>query len=112
MGVSIALLRLFHLRHFPTWGSWSGFGVSTSWPIDGWEDELRKINQILQHYLPKDWIIEGPCFAASGGLVMYAWPKNDPNVKEMIVNSNDKKLTLEEYIKQIKWYLGGAKAER
>lgn len=70
-------LRFWHLRGFLTWPSLHGFGVTTSWPNKGWEKEAEKIKDLFQRHLPKDWVTEGPCFAAGGAMVMYAWPKED-----------------------------------
>ena len=115
MNVSIVLLRRFHLRRFLTWDSWSGFGVSMNWPDGNWEEQLRELKQIFQCYLPKDWITQGPCFAAGGVLVMYAWPRSDPNVKEIAAGLDNLKMTVEECIEEIKKvssFVGLAKVER
>lgn len=85
----IIWLRYFHLRNFLTWVSWSGFGVTTKWPKHGWEEEIRQIDRIFKRYLPKDWIGVGPFFATGGVLVMYAWPKDDPNIKGILEGDND-----------------------
>lgn len=85
--VKIFLLRYFYLRGFLTWKSWNGFGVSSNWPDTDWETDTRKINGLLLRHLPKDWVINGPCFAAGGVIVMYAWPKDDPHVRELFVLS-------------------------
>lgn len=81
-------LRFWHLRGFSVWRSWSGFGVTTNWPNKGWEKEVEKINLLFKHYLPKDWVTDGPCFAAGGVMVMYAWPKEDPHVKQRFANQD------------------------
>lgn len=80
--------RLWHLRGFLTWKSWSGFGVSTDWPNDCWSKQVEKIKDIFQRHLPKDWVTEGPCFANGGVMVMYAWPKDDPYYKKMLAKAN------------------------
>lgn len=85
--VKIFLLRYFYLRGFLTWDSWNGFGVSTNWPDTDWERDIIIINGFLERYLPEDWVINGPCFAAGGVIVMYAWPKDDPHVRELFAIS-------------------------
>lgn len=86
-------LRFWHLRGFSIWSSWSGFGVTTNWPNKDWEKEVEKINLLFRRYLPNDWVTDGPCFAAGGAMVMYAWPKDDPYVKQRFANQDAPKLT-------------------
>src|SRR3989338_8552890 len=81
-------LRFWHLRGFCVWDSWSGFGVTTDWPEKGWEEGVKKINRLFERYLPKDWVVDGPCFASGGVLVMYAWPKDDPHVQKRFANQD------------------------
>ena len=84
----VIFLRFWRLRSFTTWPSWTGFGVSTNWPNEDWENQVRKINNFFSTYLSEDWVTEGPCFAAGGAVVMYAWPKADPNVQKNFANQD------------------------
>lgn len=71
---------LLTLCGFLVWPSWSGFGVTTSWPNIKHGREIKLIMRLLK-FLPKDtWVIEGPMLAAGGALVIYAWPKSDPHL--------------------------------
>ena len=86
--LKILWFRFFHLprQGFKTWDSWSGFGVTTKWPEKGWEKEVGKIYSILAFHLPDDWVIDGPHWL-DGKVVMFAWPRNDPHVKERLADT-------------------------
>jgi hypothetical protein len=62
-----------------TWPSWTGFGVTTSWPDAKCKREVKIIELILTFLPEKDWAFVGPTLAAGGAMVVYAWPKSDPN---------------------------------
>ncbi len=115
-------LRTFWFRHvrlrdLDTWKSWSGFGVVLSWPEDGWENEAKNVYRRLQYNLPKSWMIAGPEFAAGGVIVMYAWPRNEPRVREgltrgLLETTPEIFNKLVEEIKGVKIFVGGAEVER
>ena len=100
--LKIALLRYFHLRNFLTWDSWSGFGVNTNWPDTDWEKDVKTIKRIFECHLPKDWMVYGPCCTVDGAFVMYAWPKDDLNAREMFANQDAPIPTSDELIEQIR----------
>ncbi|MDO8583982.1 MAG: hypothetical protein Q7R83_02265 [bacterium] len=76
------LIRLrLRFAGFSTWPSWTGFGVTLDWPQKDPKPQEKEIKALLARLLPKDWVVEGPKGAAGGALVIYAWPKNDPDLQ-------------------------------
>lgn len=83
------LIRIFlGLVGIQTWDSWSGFGISTSWPQGrcGWEIGIIKYSL---SFLPKEeWVIEGPTWVTGGVLAVMAWPVSDPQYQTHLRGNN------------------------
>ncbi len=108
--LKILWFRFFRLRRegFKTWDSWSGFGVTIKWPSQGWEKEVGKVYYLFSRYLPHDWIIYGPSWAAGGVVVMCAWPKNDPRVQKRFADAPIEPLAdLINEVKKVKVIING-----
>jgi len=76
------LKALLMSKGFVTWKSLGGFGVTLNWPNDNWEEGMRKAKKTMERWLPEDWVLEGPEFAAGGVMVLYGWPKDDKSLAE------------------------------
>jgi hypothetical protein len=112
--LKILWLRFIRLRRqgFQTWDSWSGFGVTTKWPKQGWEKEVGEIYCIFSFHLPHDWVIDGPHWA-DGKVMMYAWPRNDPHVKKRLADRPIKPLAnLINDVKKVKVIINGKNFDR
>jgi len=72
------------LKGFIVWSSWSGFAVNTDWPDPKYKEQIETISKMFDKYLPKNWCALGPKLATGGVLVMYAWPKKDPNLQRVL----------------------------
>ncbi len=77
------LRLLLRFLGFNTWDSWSGFGVSLSWPGDQkkYESEIGAVKSLSAFLLGDECIVRGPAYAAGGAMVIYVWPKSDPKIK-------------------------------
>ncbi len=81
------LIRLCGLGNvFP---SWSGFGIATDWPLPRYEKQIRLIKSLFEYLLPETYVSCGPCFAAGGAMVIYAWPKDDPRVIKRLAEQSE-----------------------
>lgn len=97
--------QLIRLYGCSVWKSWNGFGVTTNWPNEGWEKGLMRIKKVFEKHLPNNWVSYGPCFAAGGAVVVYAWPKNDKRVQKRLKECGGKFPTFDEFLGEI----GGAR---
>ncbi len=72
------VLCIMYFMRLATWPSWSGYGITTSWPSPKCRKEIKRINWLLNLLLPHDYFATDPMFAAGGALVIYFWRKDDP----------------------------------
>ena len=94
--------RFWHLRGYSTWSQHdivtvSHIGVRLSWSKEGWEEEVRKMFQLFNRCLPKNWMVTGPWFGNAGIIEVHAWPVED-SPADYIPN----RLTADECITRVK----------
>lgn len=75
------ILFILSLFGHPTWPSWSGYGVTTSWPNPKCRKEIARILWLMKYLLPDEYFVSDPTFVNAGALVIYVWRKDDPRAQ-------------------------------
>ena len=84
------LLKLLEKHGLCLFPSWSGFGAVTDWPNAGYQEQLKAVPKLCDEFLPPDYVLHGPEYAAGGALVFYIWKRNDSRVEKHLANHGKK----------------------